>query len=355
MDPDRILREAIYDAMVDDTAFAALAGHLTRHLGAASGWAKDWQGSGSMGTVSQEGLDPSAGPEYDAYWHAYDPWLAVSAKASPLVARSLEPYVPQSVLERSEFYNDFAARHGDVLHCLAMHSPIADGRLIVGFQRTRRQGPFDEAAERSLQALASDLRRLGEARRRLRLAVARADLIERAMDTDYDAVLVVGRGGHVHWMNAAARALLARGRPLVLASGGVIGIGAPEAAAWRRALTAALDDTRPLGGVLALAGPPVYSISLDPLPAAGSRHALVRVRDTDAHLRRKVDAMARRFGFTPSEAALAGSLARGLTVERHAALRDIKISTVRTQAHALLTKSGCTRQSELVARLLQTP
>jgi DNA-binding CsgD family transcriptional regulator len=57
------------------------------------------------------------------------------------------------------------------------------------------------------------------------------------------------------------------------------------------------------------------------------------------------------FDLTPAEARVARSLASGLTVDDIAAAGGVSPNTTRTHVRGVLEKTGCSRQSEVVALL----
>ena len=59
------------------------------------------------------------------------------------------------------------------------------------------------------------------------------------------------------------------------------------------------------------------------------------------------------FGLTAAEAALAEGLGHGCTLEQVARARGVKISTARSQLAAVLAKTGCRRQQDLLRLLLR--
>lgn len=65
--------------------------------------------------------------------------------------------------------------------------------------------------------------------------------------------------------------------------------------------------------------------------------------------------VASAFGLTRAEARIAIAFALGLSVEQIAARRCKAVSTVRSQVKSMLAKMGCTRQSEVVSRVLALP
>ncbi len=65
--------------------------------------------------------------------------------------------------------------------------------------------------------------------------------------------------------------------------------------------------------------------------------------------------VASAFGLTRAEARIAIAFALGLSVEQIAERRCKAVSTVRSQVKSMLAKMGCTRQSEVVSRVLSLP
>jgi DNA-binding CsgD family transcriptional regulator len=57
------------------------------------------------------------------------------------------------------------------------------------------------------------------------------------------------------------------------------------------------------------------------------------------------------FDLTPAEARVARSLSAGETVEKSASVGGVSLNTIRTQVRGVLEKTGCRRQSEVVALL----
>lgn len=102
------------------------------------------------------------------------------------------------------------------------------------------------------------------------------------------------------------------------------------------------------------------SILVRPIPLGVMSSGLHRpsvavfIRDPDSPLERPVDAVRQLFGFTPAEASLALLLANGLTLDEAAAKLDIKKNTVRSQLRSIFSKTGVTRQTELVRVLLHS-
>jgi len=96
-------------------------------------------------------------------------------------------------------------------------------------------------------------------------------------------------------------------------------------------------------------GPPPYMVCFQPLEGLG---ATVSILDPARRRLPSHGFLREAFGFTITEANLALDLADGLAAVDCAALRGVSVHTVRTQLRALFTKTGLSRQTELVSLLL---
>lgn len=90
--------------------------------------------------------------------------------------------------------------------------------------------------------------------------------------------------------------------------------------------------------------------------AFGGRPALLAVVQESRGMTEPDPAVvASAFGLTRAEARIAIAFALGLSVEQIAERRCKAVSTIRSQVKSMLAKMGCTRQSEVVSRVLALP
>jgi DNA-binding CsgD family transcriptional regulator len=87
----------------------------------------------------------------------------------------------------------------------------------------------------------------------------------------------------------------------------------------------------------------------------GFRGAVLLVSDAGKRPQPAPALLARLFRLTPAEASLAASLAAGRSLDDHAKRRGIARETVRSQLAAIRRKTGCRRQTDLVALLARIP
>lgn len=84
-------------------------------------------------------------------------------------------------------------------------------------------------------------------------------------------------------------------------------------------------------------------------------HLVVLIKPLRANAPLTPSLLMELFGLSAAEARLAHALSEGLTLEEAAARHQVSINTVRTQLRGVLAKTGCTRQTDLVALLARLP
>ena len=86
----------------------------------------------------------------------------------------------------------------------------------------------------------------------------------------------------------------------------------------------------------------------------GSASVAVYIRDPDANTEVESELVRQLFDLTPAEAAVARRLTSGLTLEDAAASLAISRNTARAHLRSIFSKSGITRQTELVRLMLNS-
>ena len=114
----------------------------------------------------------------------------------------------------------------------------------------------------------------------------------------------------------------------------------------------AMSITRPSGrsklGIL-VRTVPLSEWSESPVRAA----AFVVLRDPETKFNASQSVLKRLYGLTPAESGLTAKLLDGLSVEEAAEALAISRNTVRSQLRAIFAKTGVTRQTELMRKLLR--
>ncbi len=308
------------------------------------------------------GIDASWQAQYDAHFHRVDlRRQALQARPAGTVIAGHE-LVPDEVLLRSEFYQDFLRPQG-FFHIAVAQVHKRRGRTgVVRLLRPRNAEPFGAEDLALLRALAPHLGRamgvhltLAEARMRWEtLAVTLAHIAVGAVALDARARML--------YANEEAEVLLDARDGLVLQRGELRAESSGDTAALHALLGQAT------GGVLAEAGgamrvrrssgAPDLSVRVVPVHGAASAlgvpraAAILYVRDP-VHSARVTEASLRAlFGLTNAEARVARRLVAGRTSPGVAGELGISLETVRSHRKQIFAKVDVHTQAELTQRVL---
>jgi DNA-binding CsgD family transcriptional regulator/PAS domain-containing protein len=362
------LLDAIYAATAGEISWLEVAERLQRATAANTG-ALLWCEAQGMELLGAPGIPDDAMHRYAQHFHTRDPWAATghaivvkSRQLGRLRGAVLGPeIVPEQVLRRSEYYNDFARGIGN-FHLLGAMQPVnGSATLLVGLHRAQHAEPFSEAERRTLDATLPHLRRgldLWDQLRRHAAGTAPA-----ALDALQTGVVVVDAGLRVLHTNAAAEQLAQEGGFRLVRNGGVTHLAAEHSAdqAGLSARVVAVAAQGQAGGGLLLrrAKGGMLAATVMRLPPRGARGlavaagstALLLLRDLSRPALPDATLLCDLFGTTPAEAQVARAAAAGMTAEAIAAARQTSVNTVRTQLRIAMTKTQAASLRELAALL----
>jgi len=366
------LIDAAYAAAVGEADWQAFLDRVQGVLGAgASPTVLD--PSGVAPTVHDwrvSGIDEDAIRDFVDHCAAVNPWPPAIARFGVGFASS-DDVVPREEFRRTEFLDDWCRPWGiaDSSGAVSANDGRGNATLTVVLPDVPEA---DRDRTRAVMRLAlRHLMRAHAVHEALGRAAEADDAVELALAASGAASLVVEADGRIAFATPAAEAVLARADGL-LAAGGRLAAADPAAdRALSRAVaeTAASTRRRAEGGGDRVA-PAVrvprrdarapYVLLTTPMPVAPRSPArlpspdrvVVTVRDPDARRLADPARTADALGLTAAEAALACALAEGDTLQSHAAKRGVSVETVRTLLRSAFRRTGCHRQSELVALVL---
>ena len=250
-------------------------------------------------------------------------------------------------------YVDFCEQYGMTFGCQTVLLRKGGGLIGMSLLRSRSDGPTGEVeqktfAEASVAAAAA-----------VRLQRAIEDQGYHLLAGTFEAMsmpcMVLDGRGAVRGMTAGAEAffgpdsllrlddgqICARdsrmGRQLKLALNAVLG---PTAAGHRRVV-----GCRETGPVLVL---DIFRLAARDWSLRVSPKAIVVLRDPRRVRSAATDLLRENFALTGAEAEIAVLLSAGMSREQIAALRGVTAETLRSQLRALYSKTGCSRETELV-------
>lgn len=323
-------------------------------------------------TLIGQGISPDDVARFATYWNQFDVWAEAAARRRMMkknVVVTGSQLVAKRELERTRFYHEFCRSAGmdKMLGSVLFDGASADGVPFTNlcWYRTAGRDDFSDLDCRKLRRLLPHLQQALLSQRRVRRLQLERQIAEtvgmtrptlwRLLD-DNACVIDANLPGA---QQAHADDTLIRTR-----HGRVIGLGAGSAPAFGD-LFAYVRASRCNATFVARSNvaPFLLKGSLIVLPEerpslAGSfyqpRYLLIvdLPRNDRAHV---INQVAQLFALTAAEQGVLGLLLDGFSADQIAMDRGTSISTIRSQLRAILDKTGCARQADvlsLVQRLL---
>lgn len=256
----------------------------------------------------------------------------------------------------------------EAFHATGAHVGAAEStECRLRMFRPRSSRPFTKNEAAVCSTLLSHVRRAIGLTSRLELSEAERQLYSSTLDRLFIGAIILDGRGFVLRTTAAASAVLESRLGLHLINGRPHATNAHQdrelQAVIKEVLAHRLDEALPLPRALSLARPDGtrdIGVVVQAIPsgetATGGRHsaAAIFIRDPEQNAEVENDFLRRLFDLTPSEASVARRLAEGLSLEQTAAALGISRNTARAHLRAIFSKSGITRQTELVRLMLNS-
>jgi DNA-binding CsgD family transcriptional regulator len=324
-------------------------------------------GSQDGSVLVSAALDREVLRSYEHYWGSLDPW-ACSPTTRRLASGTVvvgDELVTHADMRRTAFYNDFA-RHFDIVRCIVGMIEVEPHAVsVLSVSRSEKRGSFGQEHVALLNGLMPHLQRALQIHRRLSDSQAVSDASTAALDRLPHGVLLVGASGRVMLANRAAGEILRAHDGLSVRNRELFGSRVQDTSALRRLIGDAVGtgtgDGLGAGGMVMLGRPsgraalrvlvtPVArrQVLLGPEGAA----ACIFVTDPERFHVPSSGHVQHVFGLSAAETRVAMAMLDGKTVERLADELCISRNTARTHLRRLFTKTGTTRQADLVRILL---
>lgn len=335
---DEIL-DLTYGAVVRPQAWREVGERLTAVFG---GVVAICRHDGERSDMLAFSNDPEEAVAYQAYYARYDGLLShlQAQPALDVVTECDKPDLP------GVFRHDYLGRLGRPHMMYARTATRDAGDVVLGISRSRRAGVFEPDEQRTALVLARHLARAAAISAKAGPILANLPALERALEHQGLAVLVVDAGGRVRSRNREADRLVRRGHLRIV----------HERLCWsdvvtedsvRRAIACASRPTGRIASSLrtrAVSGP---GLEIDVLPQddeAGAAILVVRAPRAPARAER----MAAAYGLTAAEARLLAALSEGERLSEYADRAGVALSTAKTHLRALFGKTGVNRQADLM-------
>jgi len=237
--------------------------------------------------------------------------------------------------------------------------------VALSLYRPRQAGAFTLANRQTYLKIAPHLRRANDLYWRLRQAELRHHADASVLDRLAMGVVLLNPAGEVLHCNAAAERLLGSGDGVEICKRRLHALLPDQAAKLTRVIgnvcrSGGGDDTD-AGGFVFIDGPSgqrPWSLLVAPLPRraeilSGPQHAVAVVFIHDHRSPASgVQVLGEFYGLTAAEIRLARALAQGASLSEIAAELSLSITTLRTELGAIFSKTGTSRQADLVRLLV---
>lgn len=310
-----------------------------------------WMGGATAGVASDR-LE-----QYRDHYFRIDTWTQRLRNARPGEPQSLSALVPDRELLASEIYNDFM-RPGGRRFALGITVDAGDGRFVLHFGRTTRQGEFDEHYHAALGRIAQFLPKALVTQRALQMAVASTEASTALLNQSNRGFILLDSSLKVVFANRIAAENIASEEFLGVRQGRLTSTHRIDERKFREALdhaqafpgsqTILTLRTRSDGEItVSIAG---LAASAGPTLNLGVERPAVVVTTTDRTRQTELapEQLVALFGFTLQEARTASYLVSGLDLHEVANRLSISRETVRYHLKGLFAKTSAHSQRELV-------
>jgi DNA-binding CsgD family transcriptional regulator/PAS domain-containing protein len=363
------LLDLISDATLDPALWTTVLEQLTSDVG----------GRGAMlsrlnvrdGSGAAEFVRPDAEEARRAfdYYASKNPLMLVEDPTAYL--RNWTPRVltdddllPKEEFVRSEFYNDFMRpldMHSVMLIRLAIHE---EDIFAISISRAEPRGRFRPEELAAIRRLHPHLLRSFTLGRRFAATRDEAHSLSEAMNALHHPVIMVGEGGMIRHVNAAAEALMARRNDLAVRNGRLSAANAGEARRLHQLIGLALSADPSLrdSGSMSVGTSELrlpLSVIVSPLRSARDSvlgcgaSVMVAITDPEAGIDANPSKLQDLFGLSPAEIRVALAIFNGQTPKEAAASLGVSFFTIRGHLARVFEKTNTNRQAQLVRMMMQ--
>jgi DNA-binding CsgD family transcriptional regulator/PAS domain-containing protein len=319
----------------------------------------------------QFSADANNDPQYQALCHEHygtpqtNPAFKAALLSPPMTIVPRERFLSDRELLRDGLYND-TMRPQNLWHGVVVKMHADNGSLAsLNILRGKSAGSFGTDELELLAHLLPHLNRALRLRQRLGVVIAERDDALRGLEALAVGVALVDAEAKVLFANAAMERILRAGDGLAVSRGRLVANPAVAQSLARAIGGAGLvqqDKGGGSGGEFSLPRRTGHALSVlvsplrrEQMLAPGRATAMVVVSDPDLRMLPPVRAVADVYGLTPAEARLTMALLAGRRLADYAAEQKISLNTAKYYLKEVFTKTGHTRQADLLRDLLINP
>lgn len=352
----------VYDAALDEQKWPSFLAAFAAAVGGTSAILRSNELLNDSASFNASvGYDPAWQAAYCKHFVKVDNYNHLMNQYSPGRIFLSDRHIDQRDLRKTEYYNDYL-RPQDKVHAFGTFLHKDDSHsLVLGIQRGKRAGAFQEEQVRLMNILAPHATRAVQVHRKLSSITVEKNWALGALDQLRMGVIMTDSLGVPLFANRAAEQMLAQGKGVDLCQGRMALNSTSETALLHKLIAGAVRGV-PVGGDMRITLPdrveylqclvtpvsPELSARLD--IALGSGCAAIFL-SRPGSLQLPPKRLAVLYGLSPAESRLAAKLAAFHSLEHAAIDLGIAIRTARTQLSAIFAKTGAKTQAELLMLL----
>jgi len=359
------LLHVLYSAPLHPEQWKRFLDLLCEHTGSRSSFLICADSRDTLSIRAEGGVphDPALVAAYAAEYTGRDPYLLPLIKSGAVGFVEPDVLLPRAELEQSDMYRALIApggyRHPGIV-ALTCTLRRFEG---ISFWRTGDEGPLGSDSIRLLELLVPHIQSAMDIRYALGTAELRSAASESIADASGTPAFLLTEHGQIFHLNAAARELLRkedglieRNNVLCAAMGTMRKRFAAflQQASWCGGAFAGFPTAKPLA-MERPSGRRALQLLASPVSGPGIATVLLLATDPEEPVILRDDALREHYRFTAAETEVANGLLTGYSLDEIAALRKVKIGTIRDQIKSMLSKTGTSRQMEMVKLLLTLP
>ena len=357
----------IYDSACDSHAWKTVLRQVTRMTGSKSALLLEHnQEQKLVTTFSSYGLEKKWLELYASKYGSSDHLLQMMASAPVGEFRPVEAGRFYQTDTYKEFYKPQEICHfaGVQLVKRGVHS------VILGLQRSVSAAEYDSKAFSEVKRLVPHLQKALHIRKLYIKEKIRSEVYEAGINSMQTGIVLFNNLSLITYCNKAAVAII-RKHPAIAERDGKIYSSSSEcnkslSEAIRSASQANMQGkyAEPISlglkcpdtfGYLPVLVMPVQQSGISKNLSNQSATAMMILTDPERELQTTPEQISVIYGLTKAEAEVAICLANAMSAQQVADIKNVKLSTVRSQIQSVFTKMGVTTQAQLVKVILASP
>lgn len=365
------LLEVLYSAPLQQERWVQFLALLSQHTGSEASVLLCANSRQALSVSAQAGSVRFDDQAYSERYAGTDPFRGPVLRNSLCGVFQGDELLPNEGLLLTDLYRDLLAPIG-LRYTTHVVLTVNVRRLeVVTIARTLDQGAMHEDCNRLLNLLLPHVQKALEIRQVLGVAQHHLAGAEAMADASATPTFLLTRTGRLLHLNVAGRTLLEQGDALTVRDGALTATHAGCREPLRRLFhDAALPDCP--NWPSSTFDKPAHAFSLErssglqplqllasPLPPGNRQHSkadlVLLVTDPGQPVNYPDGVLRALYGLTPAETEIANGLLTGYTLDEIACLRKVSIGTVRQQLKTIMSKTGVSRQSDLVKLLMTLP